>query len=1185
MKVKSKLLITLIAVLLCAVMAVFITACNNGSGGNKQGRVPVYQGMSLSEATSATATKMSSALSTETDSSAPNYSGDYSGREDDIDKDNPFDNDGVAPSESIEEAIESTLKVTGSVEPIYYATPNEDIFITIHIDNPDNYEIMSFTLNGEKYSSYMFEYGSDMENLILKKNVGNVSGIIEYTIDEIKYIDGTEIKDVLIDGDQTVLAGIRTANQVEAHVTESISFNKIGLSVTVQDRDGLLEYSSGKLLAVLYDGELLIDQAELNVGSNTVEFDGLKTGGLYQYAIVGYYDSLIDGFKMNVLRKNAFFTENIVLFNNIQVTNGGISFGYTWHKDSTVKEMTSLTLLKNGEETALSADQTSVNGLLSNNDYTLVARYQNDGKQEEIKLDFHTLAKATPDIAVTTSNATQTGFDFDISVTDDDHVGSITKIERIHNGQTTNAELAARTFTDLLSDNEYKVRVTYTYNLNDGTNEHTIVKEATATTLAKATPEIEVVAADITKTEISFDISENDIDGVGEVVKIELFNGDTVAYSTEDTTERAFTDLQPYTLYTIKVTYKYDLNDGVGDIYTTAEKALYTLPEFEAVGTECINTRPVSEGENIVLNINVTNPSAATVCEVKVNGLWYAADNTTTATNIRVQIESKGQFAGGETLLAVEAVKATLGGKDFTFTLTANNTATCFVNGNIEVVGISVVDESGNKLEYAYDTDEIYLQVKFDNPTGYTINSITVDDGYDAFNYENEQITVIDKDAVRFKLNTQKSIYTLKSYTYSNTSVGTKTKDVQNVFTLLAVLSGDKEVVEIKTAEQLKEMNGFKYYKLVNDIDLKDIPWDSPADFSGVFDGDGHTIKNMRVVGATFENRAVYLGLFKSAMGLIKNLNIEDTLIIATVNNGACYYGGAAAKVEYKGLTLDNVHTSGEISITCEDSYVGGIVGDGTCCVTITDCYNTSNISGGIKAGGILGYSNGGFIIITNCYNTGNILSRYGFGAEYTGGIVGGGYNNITITNCYNIGSITGSNDYTGGIIGYGYSNIDITNCYNTGNITGGSYTGGIAGSVGGTTNITNCYNTGDISSSNYAGGILGYGYNNITITDCYNTGDISGNVWYKGGIIGYDNSNNENITITNCFYIAEGERVNFVGDGESATFTNCYHFSEGSQGIKANSLDELLSKMRELFSGDIWDFDSATDLGFPTLR
>ena len=35
--------------------------------------------------------------------------------------------------------------------------------------------------------------------------------------DAIKYIDGTEIKDVIIDGNKTVMAGIRTENQVAAN--------------------------------------------------------------------------------------------------------------------------------------------------------------------------------------------------------------------------------------------------------------------------------------------------------------------------------------------------------------------------------------------------------------------------------------------------------------------------------------------------------------------------------------------------------------------------------------------------------------------------------------------------------------------------------------------------------------------------------------------------------------------------------------------------------------------------------------------------------------------------------------------------------------------------------------------------------------------------------------------------------
>ena len=36
-----------------------------------------------------------------------------------------------------------------------------DIYITVHIDNPDKFEIVSFTINNDKYINYMFESGSD----------------------------------------------------------------------------------------------------------------------------------------------------------------------------------------------------------------------------------------------------------------------------------------------------------------------------------------------------------------------------------------------------------------------------------------------------------------------------------------------------------------------------------------------------------------------------------------------------------------------------------------------------------------------------------------------------------------------------------------------------------------------------------------------------------------------------------------------------------------------------------------------------------------------------------------------------------------------------------------------------------------------------------------------------------------
>ena len=65
---------------------------------------------------------------------------------------------------------------------------------------------------------------------------------------------------------------------------------------------------------------------------------------------------------------------------------------------------------------------------------------------------------------------TQESVSFNIDVTDTDDVGTITAIE-LYQGETlieALTDLSVRDFTGLLSNNEYQIKVTYTYDLNDG---------------------------------------------------------------------------------------------------------------------------------------------------------------------------------------------------------------------------------------------------------------------------------------------------------------------------------------------------------------------------------------------------------------------------------------------------------------------------------------------------------------------------------------------------------------------------------------------------------------------------------------------------------------------------------------------------------------------------------------------
>ncbi len=145
----------------------------------------------------------------------------------------------------------TTPEITGGP---YYAMPGEDIYIYVHISNPDKFEILSFTLNEVKYSSYMFEDGSDLETLILKCNVGDIEGVMQYTIDAIKYVDGEEIKDVKMDGERTIEVMVGRA---ESFLGFDILLTGFDVNITPiwkEDFEGTKEILS---LGV-YDGETLI---------------------------------------------------------------------------------------------------------------------------------------------------------------------------------------------------------------------------------------------------------------------------------------------------------------------------------------------------------------------------------------------------------------------------------------------------------------------------------------------------------------------------------------------------------------------------------------------------------------------------------------------------------------------------------------------------------------------------------------------------------------------------------------------------------------------------------------------------------------------------------------------------------------------------------------------------------------
>jgi filamentous hemagglutinin family protein len=254
------------------------------------------------------------------------------------------------------------------------------------------------------------------------------------------------------------------------------------------------------------------------------------------------------------------------------------------------------------------------------------------------------------------------------------------------------------------------------------------------------------------------------------------------------------------------------------------------------------------------------------------------------------------------------------------------------------------------------------------------------------------------------------------------------------------------------------------------------------TNFTGSFDGLGHTISNLTINLPSTND----VGLFGYAgSGSI----VQNVGLVGGSVSGPAHVG---ALVGFDNGTVSNSYATG--SVSGSDS-VGGLVGfnfDGT----VSNSYATGSVSGSENIGGLVGYIFVGGTV-SNCYATGSVT-----GASDIGGLVG--FNSATISSSFATGSVSGSSAASsiGGLVGYN-DDATVSNSYATGSVSGSqgsNYVGGLVGYfVGGT--VSNSYATGSVSGSIYVGGLVGL--NNGTVSNSYATGSVSGSK-NIGGLVGY---------------------------------------------------------------------------------
>ena len=309
-------------------------------------------------------------------------------------------------------------------------------------------------------------------------------------------------------------------------------------------------------------------------------------------------------------------------------------------------------------------------------------------------------------------------------------------------------------------------------------------------------------------------------------------------------------------------------------------------------------------------------------------------------------------------------------------------------------------------------------------------------------------------------------------------------------------------------------------YKLMSDIDLSKVTKDDKnvgklgwipfgygtdgkwqGSFSGIFDGNGHSISGLTMKGNTDDSKNgetpyTSTGLFgRVEGGTLKNVNINDAdITVSNAATGCCIHTGILAGFVYSdeetgaNASVENVSVSGKVIFSSpkqtveENLVIGGIIGY-TGKADITNCTNNALVGYESKdmerpanptsrfLGGITGYLQRGNI--TSCVNKGNVVSYryyYGIYSDKSGDLID---NILSGLDCYNV---------SGGICGVAAQDGLIQKCYNSARIAAyatntyqleslivnshsDSMVGGICGALYLSTQVKNCYNTGNIYS------------------------------------------------------------------------------------------------------------------------
>ena len=422
----------------------------------------------------------------------------------------------------------------------FFSNPNEEVLVSVRLINPDGQSILRLTLNNVVYQTFQFQEGSDSETIIIKIISGDIPGINELTIDEIKYVENNTnlIKDVIFDGERTIRYGVTYQEIPTSELLNiEVSLNDVTLEFNIEDKVGLIDSEEPVVLFELLNEGEIVKSTELELGTQIVLLEALKLNQNYTFKVSVEFDR-IDGLgrRFVTLNEGSFETPNLISINSVISSSNAaiVSFSLS---DSGIQTTFSAVNLYLGDTRVDSFDRiedVQFENLFSNREYRIEVVYEYEINQQanylKTSTTFKTDAMSVPELAIKSLNTSQTSMAFEFVITDPGMTGEVSSINVYLGSNITQTitDLQNRQIERLNANQNYVFEVVFTYDLNDGLGPQSIVLRENFKTSRYQEPQISINSVTPLRESISFILIIDDQDQVGAIQKIEILKNNEI---------------------------------------------------------------------------------------------------------------------------------------------------------------------------------------------------------------------------------------------------------------------------------------------------------------------------------------------------------------------------------------------------------------------------------------------------------------------------------------------------------------------------------------------------------------------------------------------------------------------------------------------------------------------------------